>query len=665
MKKKKLLSVLCAMSMLVSPQMTNVHAVGNVSEPAAAVSAAEGTDEYTEVTVDGLKYNIYSDHAEVADSQRNDLPENIVIPETVSGKPVTKLGQGLMFKRKIISVSLPDTITEFALSPMFGCENLESVKLPAHIRELPISTFYSCKSLKTVELPDELEIIGPTLFQHCDSLEKITIPASVSSISTMAFKECASLKEVTILNPDCKLTDQSNFICNTCDETAQTAEYSGVIRGYSNSTAQKYAENYGYKFESINSTPSDTAASSITEADIKSAFDDMTTIIMADFHAFSGEEMTYSILSYSLPSNVIKDIEFDVEFDSPDIIPEKSFLVTNQEDRRYIYTLRVRIRTSENAKSGEHIGKYIIKKVVDINGNDITQQMKELEGTTSGYVRALESPSYDGSTAVPDAQTTSVTSTTTTTTTTTTVTTSTTSRPVYIGQCRSAFKSGAGYSQGSEEKIYMAGYSIPGVTDYFSSVEFEYIFEDKEITEIGKELLTTNENYWPSVTVNIPSDFPVGKHKAKVVVTKAIDKDGNDVTDKLPWKEKTITYPVIAAEAQSPETTTTAPETTTTTTTTVTTTVTTTAPVLTPGGYTLGDADSNGIIDGRDATVVLTEYAKTSTGSAPTFTAAQTKAADVNLDGIIDGRDASILLAYYAKISTSQPVSLDDYAIKK
>ena len=53
MKKKKLLSVICAMSMMASPQIMTAYAAGNVSEPAAAVSAAEQTAEYTEATVDG------------------------------------------------------------------------------------------------------------------------------------------------------------------------------------------------------------------------------------------------------------------------------------------------------------------------------------------------------------------------------------------------------------------------------------------------------------------------------------------------------------------------------------------------------------------------------------------------------------------------------------
>ena len=67
--------------------------------------------------------------------------------------------------------------------------------------------------------------------------------------------------------------------------------------------------------------------------------------------------------------------------------------------------------------------------------------------------------------------------------------------------------------------------------------------------------------------------------------------------------------------------------------------------------YTLGDADENGVIDGRDASLVLTEYAQTSTGKESSFSPSQTLAADVDENSVIDGRDASRILSYYASIS--------------
>ena len=77
--------------------------------------------------------------------------------------------------------------------------------------------------------------------------------------------------------------------------------------------------------------------------------------------------------------------------------------------------------------------------------------------------------------------------------------------------------------------------------------------------------------------------------------------------------------------------------------------------------YSLGDVNGDNIIDGRDATDILTEYAKTSTGQKSKYSEEQKKAADVNNDVIIDGRDATNILTYYAKISVGEKMTLEQF----
>ena len=66
----------------------------------------------------------------------------------------------------------------------------------------------------------------------------------------------------------------------------------------------------------------------------------------------------------------------------------------------------------------------------------------------------------------------------------------------------------------------------------------------------------------------------------------------------------------------------------------------------------LGDINGDGLIDGRDATAVLTEYTVVSTDGESTFTDAQYTAADVNTDLNVDARDATAILTFYARQST-------------
>ncbi len=70
--------------------------------------------------------------------------------------------------------------------------------------------------------------------------------------------------------------------------------------------------------------------------------------------------------------------------------------------------------------------------------------------------------------------------------------------------------------------------------------------------------------------------------------------------------------------------------------------------------YIKGDVNFDGVIDSRDASLVLREYAECSANGGIPFGNEPLKrlAADINQDNTADGRDASFILAYYAKTST-------------
>ena len=70
--------------------------------------------------------------------------------------------------------------------------------------------------------------------------------------------------------------------------------------------------------------------------------------------------------------------------------------------------------------------------------------------------------------------------------------------------------------------------------------------------------------------------------------------------------------------------------------------------------FTSGDINADSIIDGKDASMALTEYALISSGKSGKFTDIQTLSADFNYDSIVDGKDASAILSYYAFTSVSQ-----------
>ena len=110
----------------------------------------------------------------------------ITIPETLGGKTVTKIGEGV---------------------------------------------FYGCSSLRSVNIPGNIHEIGRRAFSNCSELQSISIPVSVQYIDEAAFIWCANLRSITILNKDCRIAEEAldNF-----DEDVELA----TIYGYRGSTSQ-------------------------------------------------------------------------------------------------------------------------------------------------------------------------------------------------------------------------------------------------------------------------------------------------------------------------------------------------------------------------------------------------------------------------------------------
>lgn len=77
-------------------------------------------------------------------------------------------------------------------------------------------------------------------------------------------------------------------------------------------------------------------------------------------------------------------------------------------------------------------------------------------------------------------------------------------------------------------------------------------------------------------------------------------------------------------------------------------------------GMTMGDVDSNNVINPLDAVAILTEVAKIATGGG-TATEDFQKYADVNIDGEVNAGDAAIVLAYSCYVGAGGSDAFTDY----
>lgn len=158
--------------------------------------------------MDQFSYQINYDAESYAVVHYSGREEDVVIPDTFLGKPVTVLFDKLfMGHPEIRSVHIPATVTDLGEFLFDGCSNLHHIDLPAGLRYLWGYTF--CRSgLEEIVLPDPVKIIPPYAFKDCRQLERVVCGSGLKKISAWAFGGCDQLKDV-VYGQDVEVSPQA------------------------------------------------------------------------------------------------------------------------------------------------------------------------------------------------------------------------------------------------------------------------------------------------------------------------------------------------------------------------------------------------------------------------------------------------------------------------
>ena len=208
--------------------------------------AFEGCNSLTSVTIpDSVKY-ISGAFMGCSSLEEIELPDGII-----------EIGlRTFKYCNSLKRINLPSSLKIIGDEAFEYCNSLESINIPEGVTEIGVWAFADCPALAQVYLPDSLKTINKVAFYNCPVLKNIIIPKNVETIESGAFQKCPSMKSVTILSPNVKI---GNYAFGVLVYSYEPYEYEVVkgftVYGYKSSTAQMYAQNYGFTFREIGSFP--------------------------------------------------------------------------------------------------------------------------------------------------------------------------------------------------------------------------------------------------------------------------------------------------------------------------------------------------------------------------------------------------------------------------
>ncbi|MGN1297247.1 MAG: leucine-rich repeat protein [Clostridia bacterium] len=165
------------------------------------------------------------------DGASNTTIKKIIIPDTVTsiqyynfyncnglidvviGNSVTSIGSYAFSDcSALISANIPDSVTSIGSYAFNYCNGLTNITLGNGVKTIGENAFYNCTSLTNIEIPDSVTSIGNSVFYNCTSLTNIKIPDSVTSIGSNAFQNCDSLARIDVDTNNTKYSSKDGVL---------------------------------------------------------------------------------------------------------------------------------------------------------------------------------------------------------------------------------------------------------------------------------------------------------------------------------------------------------------------------------------------------------------------------------------------------------------------
>lgn len=120
----------------------------------------------------------------------------IIIPETIDGKPVREIGSEAFYEKVETpsTLALPSTLTTIGWEAFRGCSGFTgSLTIPEGVTIIGFNAFRDCMGFTgSLVIPEGVTTIGDDIFNNCAGFDgTLTLPSTLRRIGKFAFSDCS------------------------------------------------------------------------------------------------------------------------------------------------------------------------------------------------------------------------------------------------------------------------------------------------------------------------------------------------------------------------------------------------------------------------------------------------------------------------------------------
>lgn len=191
------------------------------------------------------------------------VPTNFIIPDTMGGLIVTKIGANAFNGacQSMVNLTIANSIENIEAFAFYECYNLTGLTLGTGLLDIGENAFGGCTSLSNLVIPDNVTELGNLAFVNCDALTNLTLGNSLISIGEGTFGYCQALISLTIPSSVESIGTECFYGCDSLNEVVFDGDApivgSDVFADYPISFKVRFYDGHGFTLPTWSGYPSE------------------------------------------------------------------------------------------------------------------------------------------------------------------------------------------------------------------------------------------------------------------------------------------------------------------------------------------------------------------------------------------------------------------------